>query len=182
MAICLIFSFALSAACLLLLDPSACWIPSIRYIFPSSVATDPLISSGHTKLSGLSMWWPLCSKVTPLITPSLPRTCRITLPFFHFPRFFFFFIPHDKYVFSNVWYWGFLPIYSMAFQQTVYIFVLSSSPRMLFGFPQSLVKFAYFISVFFGFFFGLLRFPLPTFCPHIKTFGVKTCSHPLSLS
>ena len=35
------------------------------------------------------MWWPLCSKVTRLITPSLPRTCRITLPSFQFPRVFF---------------------------------------------------------------------------------------------
>ena len=38
----------------------------------------------------------------------------------------------------------------MAFQQTMYLFVLPSSPFMLFGFPQSLVLFAYFVFVFLG--------------------------------
>lgn len=35
------------------------------------------------------MWWPLCSKVTPLITSSLPQTGGITLTFFYITRFFF---------------------------------------------------------------------------------------------
>ena len=65
-----------------------CWLPGISCKGMSSVATGPLISSGQTKLSGLSMWWPLCSKVTPLMTPSLPWTWRIILPFFHFASFF----------------------------------------------------------------------------------------------
>ena len=46
---------------------------------------------------------------------------------------------------------GGLSIHSMTFQQTAYVFVLPCSPTMLFGFPQSLVQFAYFISIFFDF-------------------------------
>ena len=64
-AISRIFSLAVSVACLLLLDSSACWIPSVNCKVPFSAATSPLISSRHTKLS-LSMWWPLCSRVTHL--------------------------------------------------------------------------------------------------------------------
>ena len=83
-----ISSFAVSVACLLILKHSVCWLPGISCKGVSSVATGPLISSGQTKLSGLSMWWPLCSKITPLMTPSLPWTWRIILPFFHFAWFF----------------------------------------------------------------------------------------------
>ena len=46
-----------------------------------------LISRGHTSWSGRRILFPLCSKTTPLTTPSLPLTSWITLPFFHSPRF-----------------------------------------------------------------------------------------------
>ena len=34
------------------------------------------------------MWWAFCSKVTPLMIPSLPHMWCITVSFFHFPRFY----------------------------------------------------------------------------------------------
>lgn len=47
-----------------------------------------LISKGHTDCIGLSNCFPLCSKITPLATPSAPLTILITFPFFQRPRFF----------------------------------------------------------------------------------------------
>ena len=38
-----------------------------------------LISKGHTDCIGLSNCFPLCSKITPLATPSAPVTIRIAL-------------------------------------------------------------------------------------------------------
>ena len=87
-----------------------------------------------------------------------------------------FLIANDWHDFSNVRYWTGLPVDSMALQQTVFVFVLPSFPRMLFGFLQSLVKFAHFVSVFFCLLYLVCVLP-----PH-QLIRVKTCSFPPSLS
>ena len=42
-----------------------------------------LISSGHTRFSGRSMWCPLLSSTTPRTTPSLPLIWHTTFAFLH---------------------------------------------------------------------------------------------------
>ena len=78
-------SLAVSAAGLLILVRSGGWLCAVGT--PLSLATACLISNGHTRLSGLSMWCPLWSNDNPRTTPSFPRMCRATFPFFHYPRF-----------------------------------------------------------------------------------------------
>ena len=78
-------SLAVSAAGLLILVRSGGWLCAVGT--PLSLATACLISNGHTRLSGLSMWCPLWSNDNPRTTPSFPRMCRATFPFFNYPRF-----------------------------------------------------------------------------------------------
>ena len=132
------------------------------------------ISSGHTKWSGLSMWWPLCSKVTLLITPSLPRTCHITLPFFHFPR-----------VFSSP---TISTISAMSGTGGAFLFTrwLSNRLRTYSCFhvlqPCCLVSLSCLRSLLTSSLSSLVFSTWWAFCPHINMFVVKTCSSPPLLS
>ena len=73
-----ILSFAVSAACLLILVGSGGW-----HSFVACYCLSYL--QGH---KGLSMSCPLWSNDNPRTTPSFPRIWRTTFPFFYSPRFF----------------------------------------------------------------------------------------------
>ena len=79
------------------LDESSLWLFQLLVFWfwfvqavgtPLSLATACLISNGHTRLSGLSMWCPLWSNDNPRTTPPFPPICRTTFPFLHSARFF----------------------------------------------------------------------------------------------
>ena len=166
-----IFSLAVSAACLLILVRSGGWLCAVGT--PLSLAAACLISNGHTRLSGLSMWCPLWSNDNPRTTSSFPRICRTTFPFFLSPQFFssatinttspifgtFAVLRVTRWVSIRLWTCSCLHLFQAWF--------LASLSRLLSALVSSSSS-----SPSIGW----------AFCPQIKMFGVNTCSSPPSLS
>ena len=114
-----IFSLAVSAACLLILVRLGGWLCAVGTSL--SLATACLISNGHTRLIGLSMWCPLWSNDNPWTTPSFPWICRTTFPFSHS---LIFLVCNYHHNFSDIWYlWG-LAGDSMSLHCLVHMFLL----------------------------------------------------------